>query len=306
MNPVIFNCVLLYILVVGLSVVQSRFKIVKDSPLTFVLLLIFTPILVIGKAKGRMSWAELTGMEIWAWTLMIALFNARHMLPRINEGFIYAYTLFHWYLLIEAIDVKGFNLLLGTITGISVYPTFLIIKSAFEHKRLEATDKIILFYWFLFTISFTYIDQVALNVIRPILAMVEISGRSILYVVFTAVQLYFIAASFTLLMAGIPVFHMERSGDSFSVRWKKAMASWRKLLRHKLDNYIEYQISTLQVVYITAGSLVLFYLDANYQFRPYMIAIYTVVLPLIFFYFQSVPEENIETESEVTAPGADK
>ena len=75
------------------------------------------------------------------------------------------------------------------------------------------------------------------------------------------------------------------------------MQDWKKLLQHKLDHYIEYQINYIQVIYISCGSLLLFYMDASYVFmRPYTIIIYTIVLPLVYFYFKAVPAANLDEE----------
>jgi hypothetical protein len=297
MNPVVFNCVFLYLTVVLLSLLQSRFRIVKDDPWVFFLLLILAPLLIFGKAAKLKTWTSITGFEIWGWTLILSYFNPKRIVPRINEGYIYAYTLFHWYLLIDTITIKGFNFLTVLVTILSVYPTFLIIKSSLEHKKLQYQDKLILYYWFLFAIFFTYIDQVALDIFQPILALYEINFATTTYVVITAVQLYFIATSFSLLFVGIPIFHLDRSGNSFKKRWADAMRDWKETVTHKLGNFVEYQISFVQFLYITLISGVLFYLDVAYNFRMYLIFLYTVVFPLIFFYIKWTPTENLDEQT---------
>lgn len=294
MNPVIFNCVTLYLTVVLISVLQSRFRIVKDNPVVFFLLLFLGPILILGKAKRLKTWTELTGFEIWGWTLLLAYFNPKRILPKVNEGYIYAYTLFHWYLLIDSIQVKGFNFWLTFVIIISSFPTLLIIKTILQHRRLNYSEKLVLFYWFLFAISFTYIDQVALNIFTPILTLYEINFANSSYVFMTAIQLYFIATSFSLLFIGIPVFHLDKGSAPFRVRWKNAMNDWREVVAHKLGNFVEYQINIYQFLIITIISGMLFYFDMNYNFRLYLILIYTVLFPLVFFYLKWSPDENLE------------
>jgi hypothetical protein len=254
------------------------------------------PFLILGKAKGIKTWTGLTGIEIFGYTLFVAYLNAKSILPKINEGYIYAYTLFHWYLLYDTINLKGFNTFLVIILLISIYPTFLIIKSSFEFKVLKPTSKIVLYYWFLFTIAFTYIDQVALEIVDPILALSSLSFKNTMVVLLSAVQLYFISTVLSLLFVGVPFFHLDRSSDSFSMRWKKAMKDWREILTHKLDNFIEYQINIVHVIYITICSLFLFYFDTVGQLRQVLIFIYNVVLPVVFFYFKWSPEKNIDKE----------
>ncbi len=197
-NPVLFNCILLYLTVVLLSLLQSRFKIFKDAPLTFCLLALLVPLLMLGKAAKFKTWTSITGAEIWAWTLFLSYFNPKRIVPRINEGYIYAYTLFHWYLLVDTLLMEGFGYLLGFVLAISIYPTVLIIKSTLEHKKLSYWHKLTLYYWFLFAISFTYIDQVSLDIIQPILALNQVNVESTTYVLVTAIQLYFIPASSSL------------------------------------------------------------------------------------------------------------
>ena len=299
-NPMHFNCVLLYLTVVLISLLQSRFKIFKDDPWLFVLLLFLTPIIVLGKVKGKMTWTTITGFEIWGWTMVLAFFNPKRIVPKVNEGYIYAYTLFHWYLLIDTIITKGLGFWLGLVLVISLYPTILIVKSTLEHKKLSYKDKLILYYWFLFAITFTYINQVALDIIQPILVVYEVNFASTIYVLFTAVQLYFIATSFSLLFVGIPIFHLDRSSDKWKVRWARAMSEWKEIVDYKLGNYVEYQISFVQFFYITFISAVLFFLDFAIHFRLFLIFIYTVIFPLTFFYLKYTPDANLEEENDET------
>lgn len=297
MNPIIFNCFLLYIFIVILSLLQSRLRLFKDDPVTYIILLVVMPFLVLGKAKGIKTWTDLTLYEIVAYTLVISYLNAKRLLPKINEGFIYAYTLLHWYLLFDAMNRVGGNFWNILVAVISIFPTILILKSAYEHKRLVQREKIILCYWFLFTVFYCYISQVAQSIIKPVLTAPDISVLSTLIIFLSAIQLYFIAIVFCLLFLAIPLFHLEKGSESFSVRWKKAMKDWRRLLNHKLDHYIEYQINYIQILYITCSSLFLFYIDASYaSMRPYTLMIYTIVLPLVYFYFKAVPGENLEEE----------
>jgi hypothetical protein len=299
MNPIFFNCLLLYLIVVSLSLLQSRFKVFKEGPLFFLFTVFVMPFLVLGKLSkgGRMiTWVELTSFEVFTFTLMMAYLSTKHILPKVNEGYIYAYTLFHWYLLADTINITGLNFWLIIVIIISVYPTFLIIKTSLEHKVLERRNKIILYYWFLFTIIFTYVDQVALDIIKPVLQLTNISFANSIIVLVSAAQVYFISTVLSLLFVAIPIFHLDRSSRSFKVRWKEAKEECRDILEHKLDNYIEYQVSTVQVFNITVFSGVLFWIDATSDFRPYLIFIYTVVMPLVFFYFKWSPENNVEMD----------
>lgn len=107
MNPVIFNCFLLYLFVILLSLLQSRLRLLKDDPATYIILLVVMPFLVLGKAKGIKTWEDLTMFEIVGYTLTISYLNAKRLLPKIHEGFIYAYTLLHWYLLFDAMNREG-------------------------------------------------------------------------------------------------------------------------------------------------------------------------------------------------------
>lgn len=297
MNPVIFNCILLYLFVILLSLLQSRFRIFKDDPTTYIILLLVTPFMVLGKAKNIKTWTELTGFEVIGYVLVISLFSAKRILPKVNEGYIYAYTLFHWYLLSDAIHRVGYGFWNVFVLLLSLYPTFLIIRSAFEFKRLNSRSKVILYYWFLFIVAYTFASQLAMHIIKPVLTDYEISVKATGLIFLSAVQLYFISTICSLLFVGIPLFHMDRSSEPFKVRWKKAMKEWRELLKCKLDNYIEYQINTIEVLYITVASAFLFLIDASYpSARGYTISIYTIVLPLIYFYFRAVPEQNLEEE----------
>jgi hypothetical protein len=297
-NPVLFNCVLLYLTVVLLSLLQSRFRIIKDDPWVFCFLVVLTPLVMLGKSAKLKTWTSITGFEIFGWTLVLSYFNPKRIVPRINEGYIFAYTLFHWYLLVDTISAKGLGFWLGLVLAISVYPTILIIKSALEHKKLSYQEKLTLYYWFLFAIIFTYIDQVSLDIIQPILALYEVNFATTTYVLITAVQLYFIATSFSLLFVGIPVFHLDRSGRSFKTRWAEAMRDWKETVTHKLGNFVEYQISFVQFFYITIISAGLFYLDNAYNFRLYLIFFYTVIFPIIFFYIKYTPDTNLEETND--------
>ncbi len=300
-NPVLFNCVLLYLTVVLLSLLQSRFRLVKDDPWVFCILAVLMPILIFGKVAKLKTWTSITGFEIWGWTIVLAYLNPKRIVPRINEGYIYAYTLFHWYLLVDTIITEGLGFWLGLVLAISVYPTILILKSALEHKKLSYRNKLTLYYWFLFAITFTYIDQVSLDIIQPILALNEVNFATTTYVLITAVQLYFIATSFSLLFVGIPFFHLDRSWDSWKVRWARAKSEWKETVNHKLGNFVEYQISFVQFFYITLISTVLFYLDYIYNFRLYLIFCYTVIFPLIFFYIKYTPDTNLEDTDDMTS-----
>lgn len=297
MNPIFFNCLLVYLLVILLALLQSRFRVFKESPLFFLFLVLVMPFIVLGKLsrnKAVITWVELTGWEIFFFTIMIAYIAAKSIVPKINEGYIYAYTLFHWYLLIDTLQTSGFNFWTVLVIVVSIYPTYLIIRSSFEHKVLDRKTKIILYYWFLFTIGFTYIDQVALDIVEPVLLLTKVNLLNTAVIFISAVQLYFISTTLSLLYVAIPVFHLDRSSRKFSVRWREAKEEAGEILKHKLDNYIEYQISAVQVFYITVFSGILFWIDASADFRQYLIFIYTVILPLIFFYLKWAPEKNIE------------
>ncbi|MFY8021342.1 MAG: hypothetical protein ACOVP1_09100 [Bacteroidia bacterium] len=260
-----------------------------------------TPIVILGKAAKLKTWTSITSVEIFAWTLILSYMNPKRIVPRINEGYIYAYTLFHWYLLIETIANKGPGFWLSLVFAISIYPTFLIVKSALEHKKLSYRNKLILYYWFLFAIVFTYIDQVSLNIIKPILELYEVNFMTTIYVLITGVQLYFISTSFSLLFVGIPIFHLDKSSNNWKVKWAQAMKDWKDIVNHKLGNFVEYQISLVQFFYITMISAGLFYLDYSFNIRLYLIFFYTVVFPLIFFYLKYTPEDNLEyTEDKIS------
>ncbi|WP_276132057.1 hypothetical protein [Polluticoccus soli] len=254
--------------------------------------------MVFGKAKKVDTWTELTGLEIVGYTLVMSYMNCKRVLPKINEGYIYAYTLFHWYLLYDSLQLKGFNFILTTVTILSVFPTFLIIKNCLQHKALTTKEKAALFYWFVFTVVFTYADQVALDIISPILTYNEISGYGVILILMSAAQLYFLSTFVSLLFIGMPWTHMERGARNVKAAWRSALRDWRAILRHKLGHYIEYQISPFQLVLITIVSLILFYCDHTYGLRSELIVVYTLVLPIIFFYFKLTPDENI-TKPEI-------
>ncbi len=296
MNPVVINCILLYFTVLIISLVQSRLKIFTDNPKLYILLIIVTPIIVLGKAKNIHTWTGLTSFEIFGYTIMLAFLNVKRVLPRINEGYIYAYTLLHWYLLLDTIIYSGWNFWLISTFVISLYPTYITIKTSLEHKLVSRVDKIILFYWFLFTISFTYIDQVALEVIEPVTALYEVSLLSVIIVFISALQLYFMSTVLTLLFIAIPLFYLDKSGGSFRKRWQDAMADYKITLTYKIGSYIDYQISRLEVIAITIISGILFYIDHVTDFRGYLVLIYILVLPLIFFYYKWSPSPNIEND----------
>lgn len=290
MNPVLINCIILYALVILFSLLQTRLKILTDSPLTFFAMIFILPLLIYAKAasKGISSWTALTGFEIFGYTLIWSYINAKFLVPKINEGYILAYTLFHWYLLADTIAVKGFNHWMIFAVVISIVPTFLVLKASFEYKVLSQTQKTVLYYWFLFTVTFTYIDQAALKIITPIIALEKVDFASTAYICFTAVQLYFISTTFSLLFVGIPLFHMNKN-----TTWSEAVKECAEIRKHKLDNYIEYQISLTESLSIIAASGLLFYLDYEFNFRLYLIAFYTLVFPLLFFYFKWTPLSNM-------------
>ena len=290
MNPIIFNCVLLYLLVILLSLFQTRFKLITDSPIIFILVLIFLPLFVYLKAvsKGTVdTWTELTGLEIFAYTVVWSLVSAKYLTPRINEGYILAYTLFHWYLLTETIFTLGWNTLLNIITAVSALPTLLVLIASLQHRILNIREKTVIYYWFLFTVIFTYIDQVAMDIVTPITTLYTIDLHAVLVVAFSAIQLYFISTMLSLLFIGIPLIHMDNNST-----WKQGMNEWREVRKQKLDNYIEYQIKPLHVVLILLVSGILFYCDQKFQWRSYLIAFYTVGFPLIFFYLKWTPRAH--------------
>lgn len=76
------------------------------------------------------------------------------------------------------------------------------------------------------------------------------------------------------------------------------MEEWRQIVSHKLENYVEYQINFVQVFFLTVSSAILFYVDYMQNIRQFLIFIYTVLIPLVFFYLKVTPKSNIETESE--------
>ncbi len=297
-NPVIINCLFLYLTVIILSLLQSRFRIYKDNPVSFVIMLLVVPLMVFGKSKGIKTWTGLTGMQIFGYTLVLSLMSARRILPKLNEGYIYAYTLLHWYLLIELFKIKGIGFWDCFVSLVSIYPTYLIIKAVFEYKLLSRRHKMILYYWFLFTVAFTFIDQFALEILTPILTLREVSFENYIIIFFSAIQLYFISTIFGLIFTAIPLFHLDRNSEKFKVRWRKAMREWRKLLNSQLDDFIEYQINYVQLFYITILTSILFYLDNVSNFRQGLIFTYTVVLPIVFFYLKWTPIKNIE-ENEI-------
>jgi hypothetical protein len=278
-----------------MSLLQSKFKIVKESPIGFVFIIVVLPILIFGKAasRGIHTWTGIAGAEIMGYTLVLAYMYAKHIMPKINEAYIYVYTLLHWYFLLENISNIGWNFWLMATFIVSVYPTFLILKNVFIYKELTRRNKAILFYWFLFTVLFTYADQMALNIIAPVLTQYEISIASIFVIFLSAIQLYFMATTLTLLFLGVPLFH-GGNGDT----WKEKMRDWRKLLAHKLNSYVEYQVSWQIVVLITIISLALFYYDYNNDFRSELIYIYTIVFPIIFFYFKISPENSLKENDD--------
>lgn len=294
MNPIIINCILLYLTVIILSLLQSRFRIYKDNPISFILMLFIVPIMVFGKSKGIKTWTGLTGMQIFGYSLVVGLMSARRVLPKLNEGYIYAYTLLHWYLLIELFRIKGIGFWDSFVLIVSIYPTFLIVKAVFQHRLLSRVDKMILYYWFLFIVAFTFIDQFALKILTPVLTLREISFVNTIIIFFSAVQLYFICTIFSLIFIAIPFFHLDRGSEPFKTRWQNAMREWRKLLNKKLEDYIEYQINFVQFFYITIFSIVLFFIDSVSNFRQELIFIYTVILPIIFFYLKLMPSKNID------------
>jgi hypothetical protein len=69
---------------------QPSLRIVKDDLPTYFILLVLVPILVFANAKGIKTWTGLTALEIFGYTLMIGFVNVKRILPRINEGYIYA------------------------------------------------------------------------------------------------------------------------------------------------------------------------------------------------------------------------
>jgi hypothetical protein len=260
--------------------------------------LLITPLIIYGKAasRGIDTWTELTGLEIFGYTLIWAYMNAKFLVPKINEGYILAYTLFHWYLLADTISIKGFNSWMILVGAFSIAPTILVFKASFERKILNQTQKTVLYYWFLFTVIFTYIDQAALKIITPIVTLETVDFASTTYVCFTAVQLYFVSTTLSLLFVGIPLFHVSKNTS-----WSEAVSECDEIRKHKLDNYIEYQISLAASFSIIAVSGLLFYLDYKFHFRQYLIAFYTLAFPLLFFYFKWTPKSNMtETNDKWT------
>jgi hypothetical protein len=75
--------------------------------------------------------------------------------------------------------------------------------------------------------------------------------------------------------------------------WSEAVRECAEIRKHKLDNYIECQISLTESLSIIAVSGLLFYLDYKFNFRQYLIAFYTLVFPLLFFYFKWTPISNM-------------
>jgi hypothetical protein len=206
-------------------------------------------------------------------------------------------------MLTDSINLKGFNFILGLITLISIYPTFLIIKAGLEFKKLDYRNKVILYFWFLFTVSFTYIDQVAMKMFIPVLAFNEVNPTSLIYVIITGIQLYFIATSFSLLFAAIPIFYLDQTSEPWKVRWQKVKEEWRDTIKCELGNFVEYQINFVQFFYVTLISGILIYLDIAYHIRLYLIFVYTVVFPILFFYLKWTPESNLE---ENDMPNSDR
>lgn len=60
--------------------------------------------------------------------------------------------------------------------------------------------------------------------------------------------------------------------------------------------FVEYQINTMQLIVITAVSVMFFYIDYKTNARPVLNFIYTVALPIVFFYMKYTPKENLEEE----------
>jgi hypothetical protein len=293
MDPFTFYTFFIFGVTVLLSALQSRFKIVREYPIVFWSMVFFIPVFTM--LHGPMENMSITGFHVAIFTLILAYINPQRMSPRVNEGYIYAYTLFHWYLLIMTLIETGITFWLGVVLVISILPTHLIVKAIFQHDRLEYAEKVILYYWFLFTVIFTFIDQVAMGIVHPFMDMHMVSWENTLYALITAIQLYFIAACFSLIFVGIPLFHIERSGGTLSGRWRRATRECRELRKLKLGNFIEYQISMKEFLVITGISICLFALDlASEDFRQPLIFVYTVIFPAVFFYLRLTPKENLE------------
>ena len=92
----------------------------------------------------------------------------------------------------------------------------------------------------------------------------------------------------SLLFVGIPFFHMSNT-----TKWSEAVKECAEIRKHKMDNYIEYQISLMASISIIAVSGLLFYLDFKFNFRQYLIAFYTLIFPLLFFYIKWTPKSNL-------------
>lgn len=284
----VLNCVLLYVFVVLLSLVQSRFRIVKDNPWLFAILVIVVPVIGYVKIMSRhrdYSAIEVTGLEILFWVIMVAYMGAKHIVPRIHEGYIFAYTLFHWYLLFDTAALKGWNSLLLIVAVISVFPTLLMFLHVCIKRVPGRLEKMTLYYWFLFTIVFTYSDQVLLDIVHPIAAFRQTDMLVIAYLLLSAVQLYFIAMMLSLLFLGMPFTHFDRGG-SRRERRRSGYKEWNELLEHKLDHFIDYQVSIVGILAIIVVSGILFWLDRQYELRSMLIFVYTVALPLVFFYLR--------------------
>ena len=93
--------------------------------------------MVFAKAGKIGTWTGITGFEIFGWTLIMAYLNPKRIVPRINEGYIYAYTLFHWYLLVRTIEEKGFTYILIFISTNHNMLIYIIVRSRINNNWKE-------------------------------------------------------------------------------------------------------------------------------------------------------------------------
>lgn len=294
MGPISAYSLLFQLLIILLSIWQTRMSILKKWNWAFWAGVFFSFLFTLVAYEGIGSNPIIALLFTAYWTFLLTFTQPKQVAPKMNEAYIYLYTLYFWYVLGSDIYQNPNNLLLYGFAAIAMYPSLLILRACFSPKVLESNQKVVLFFWFLVCVIFIYLNEVFVKNLFPYMAVHKYSFVGFTYTLISAVQVYFMAIIISFALISNPIAHLDRDGRSFATRWKEAKRDSKKIIETALQQYINFQLSKLQWLYLTLGSFFIFYLDAIYEAHLYTLLLYTLVMPLVYFYFKWSPPDNTE------------
>lgn len=289
MWPELINGLVLYFGVIVIMLLQTRFQPVRETPWLFGIMTVLLPVWLYFRFNHHDpdTLVFTTWYVLAVYVIFMTFHSSRNASPVLNETYILTYTLLFWYVFISSIIETGFNPWWLLVPAIGIVPTFVILKASFQHKKLSELEKLILIYWFLFTVVFNYVDQFFLGHVHPALTSHAVSFEHISALLFTATQLYFIGTAAALFLGSLPLFRFGKH-----TTWKEAVKNAHEVRGNKLNAFVDFQAHPILSMTVIVCSILVFFLDYAFGLRAYVMLLYFFVFPLVFFYLKWSPENK--------------